>query len=464
MKTHDVFGMSNSILSASYVDRGHLDARLAALLERPNHIALRGVSKCGKSWLRQKVVPNAIVVQCRHRTTIADIYIDALSQLNVRLDVEKSKDSTWKFTAEGEGELGIKLLAAAKAKVGAEYERATSTTSTIVGKTAADLRFVSELIKASKRRLVIEDFHYMTVSERKSMAFDLKALWDYGLFALIVGVWGDSNYLLSLNPDLTGRVEEEAISWQKDDLERILLKGGLALNLIFDGPVRNKLIDLAYENAGVLQKLALGTLDEMKIFQAAATQTTLSDANAVDGAALHYADQLNPFYQTFARRVAEGIRHRDDSTGIYAHAMAAILEEPDKHLLRAVNIDRIYEVAHARQARIQKGNLRTVLSNFARLQVDDEGRGLVLAFNESNDDVTVVDRQLLLYRKYATIRWPWETLIEEAKLKRSGAQTATPVISGNKDNHPPDGSDRDAGTDDRAAADDSGCQHPVKLD
>ncbi len=414
LKTHEVFGLSNKILSHSYVDRGHLDQRLSELLLRPNHIALRGVSKCGKSWLRQRVVPNAIVVQCRHKTTAEDIYVDALSQLGVRLEVDRSTDKRFKFSAQGEGELGLKLIAAAKAGVTAEYDYATTATSVAVGQTTADLRFVAEIIKSSGRRLVIEDFHYLSVAERTRLAFDLKALWDYGLFVLIVGVWGESNYLLSLNADLTGRVEEEAVSWQKDDLERVLLKGGLALNVLFDAQMRAKLIELAYENAGVLQKLALGTLDEMQVREALADQTTLSNMTAIDGAALQYAEQINPLYQRFARRVADGIRHREDSTGIYAHAMAAILAEPDERLLRSVNLDRIFEVAHARQPRIQKGNLRTVLSNFARLQVDEDGRGLVLAYNEATDEVTVVDRQLLLYRRYATVRWPWEELIREA--------------------------------------------------
>jgi hypothetical protein len=36
-----------------------------------------------------------------------------------------------------------------------------------------------------------------------------------------------------------------------------------------------------------------------------------------------------------------------------------------------------------------------------------------LAFNEANGDITAVDRQLLLYRKYCTVHWPWVDLINE---------------------------------------------------
>jgi hypothetical protein len=64
-RTHEVFGVSNTVLPDSYVDRGELDEELRRHLSRTEHIALRGASKCGKSWLRQTVLPEALTVQCR---------------------------------------------------------------------------------------------------------------------------------------------------------------------------------------------------------------------------------------------------------------------------------------------------------------------------------------------------------------------------------------------------------------
>jgi hypothetical protein len=70
------------VLPDSYVDRGALDATLARLLRRrQSHIALRGESKCGKSWLRQRVIRDALIVQCRLGMTMIDVYRDALGQL-----------------------------------------------------------------------------------------------------------------------------------------------------------------------------------------------------------------------------------------------------------------------------------------------------------------------------------------------------------------------------------------------
>ena len=87
--------------------------------------------------------------------------------------------------------------------------------------------------------------------------------------------------------------------------------------------------------------------------------------------------------------------------------------------LRSLSLDYIFQKASAREPRIQKGNLRVVLERFEQLQVDDDGRGLVVAYNEATAEITIVDRQLLLYRKYCTMKWPWEDLIAEAKKRES---------------------------------------------
>ena len=79
MKTHQVFGIQSDVVDASYIDRGALDAEFRTLVNRGQmHIAIRGASKCGKSWLRKKVLDNPIVVQCRLSYTTTDIYRDAL--------------------------------------------------------------------------------------------------------------------------------------------------------------------------------------------------------------------------------------------------------------------------------------------------------------------------------------------------------------------------------------------------
>lgn len=261
---------------------------------------------------------------------------------------------------------------------------------------------------------MIEDFHYLAVEERRYFAFDLKALWDFGLFVVIVGVWSENNMLLYLNPDLSGRVQEISIAWTEEELKKVLGKGGSALKLRFTQKFEIRASHDCFGNVGILQSLVLKTLDHLSIFDEADALREIDSLDALEFATMQYADQLNPLYQQFARRVSSGIRNRKDSTGIYAHAMAAVMNSSDGELTKGLGIDRIFEKASAREKRVQKGNLRIVLEKFESLQVDADGRGLVLSYNSSTSEMTVVDRQLLLYRKYATVNWPWEALIAEA--------------------------------------------------
>jgi hypothetical protein len=414
---HEVFGVSNTVLPDSYVDRGDLDEQITLLLDRPTHVALRGVSKCGKSWLRQTVLPDAIILQCRLGKTVIDLYREALGELGVRLEISTVASSGLVGKVEAGGEVGIKLLAKVTGKVAAEYSESDGTTTAPVSEDINDLRLVADLILASGRRLVIEDFHYLSIDERRKFAFDLKALWDFGVFVIIVGVWSAQNMLLYLNPDLTGRVQEIPIVWTHDDLSRIFANGAAALNISFFDDLEERAIADCYENAGILQTLILGTLDHVGVTETVASPLFIDDMDALEFAELQYAEQLNPLYQEFARRVSNGIRTRQNATGIYAHAMMAVISASDTDLVQGLPVAQIYADAHEREPRIQKGNLKTVLEKIESLQVDDDGRGLVFAYNDANGDVTVVDRQVLLYRRFSTVRWPWEDLISGAEAK-----------------------------------------------
>lgn len=410
----EVFGISNVVLQDSYVDRGYLDNEFDTYLNRAVHIALRGESKCGKSWLRQMNVDNSIIVQCRLGRKAIDIYVDALSQLGIKLDLETNDGHRIKGTIKATGSVGTALLGKLGIETSIGGEGASETKRSPVGKDVNDLKFISDIIQNSGKRLVIEDFHYMSYDERRNFAFDLKALWDYGTFVVIVGVWSRSNLLLHLNPDLTGRVQEISIYWSDADLAKVLDKGARALNIEFTDTFKTHAIERCFGNVGILQSLTLRSLDEAKIKEERRIKTTVGDIDILDSAAMHYAEQINPLYQQFASRISKGIRYRKDSTGIYAHAMAVIMDADDKELIEGLSIDHIYNIANEREPRIQKGNLRVILERFETLQVDEDGRGLVLSYDESNRKVSVVDRQLLLYRKYSTVGWPWEEIINDA--------------------------------------------------
>lgn len=414
MRIDQVFGISPEVRENSYVDRGNLDDAMRKMLGRTTHIAVRGPSKSGKSWLRQRVLSEPITVQCRLRKPFTDIYVDALSQLDISLQVKESSQGVFKASVSANGFVGSALLAKIGISASIGSDTTTSTETRVVGHDINDLRFVADALRASDRRLVIEDFHYMSTADRSGFAFDLKALWDYGVFIIIIGVWSETNLLLHLNPDLSGRVTEIPIDWSNADLTRILTKGGTALGVEFDPKVQGKLVELSYSNAGLLQQLALLTLDDVGIEESGIVRKRVERLEHVENASMAYAEQLNPVYQQFARRVAAGIRTKRNATGIYAHAMAVIMDASDEELVKGLHARQIFERAVKRQPRIQYGNLKAILEKLPELQVDEDGRGLILGYSPATEEITIVDRQLLLYRRFSTVKWPWEGLIDEA--------------------------------------------------
>ncbi len=367
LTTSDVFGLNTEISEYSYVDRGELDGEIQKYSARNQHIALRGESKSGKSWLRQKNFPDAVVVQCRIEFSAFDVLKAVLSSLGVSVKISKEKTVGASLEFQGEGELGWKLLAKAKASGSVAGTFETSETHEPVGRDAGDLEFICKIIEESGRRIVVEDFHYLTADAQRQMAHDLKAMWDYSVYIVIIGVWVRQNYLTYLNPDLAGRIREISVYWTPDDLSEILDKGSKALNLRFSQGISKRLVLDSFGNAGLLQSLSLSTLDEANITCRENEQQVCDSEDHYETAALAYAEQLEAVFLEFARRVSRGIRKRRQATGIYAHVMWAVFDSDDAELIRGVHVDTIYERAHARQSRIQKSNrLRNLMSGNCR--------------------------------------------------------------------------------------------------
>lgn len=417
VRLNEVFGVSPEISLMSYVDRGGLDDEISYYLGETQHIALRGESKCGKSWLIKKNVKNPLVVQCRLKTTIEDIYTEILAQLGIKLIIEEKKTTSLIGRVEASSELGNSLIGKVKALLSGQVGETVEEKLDSLGEDINNLRFIAEIIKESGRKIVIEDFHYLSIEQRKIFAFDLKTLWDFSCFVIIVGVWTQSNLLIYLNPDLPFRVHEISIYWNDKDLLSVLEQGCKILNISFGNEIKEKIINDCYQNIGLLQTLVQMYLKEEKVFFTQENLKIVNSSDKLKKACTEFATQLDARYIRFATDVSKGIRTRQDSTGIYPYAMSIILEQDDNRLMQGVALDVIYKIAHEKQPRIQKVNLKTILGKLEELQVDDEERGLVLAFNKGTEEVSAIDRTILFYRKHFSVRWPWEDLISELESK-----------------------------------------------
>lgn len=422
LSLQEVFGVRPTISEHSYVDRGALDETLQFYSQRPIHIAIRGESKSGKSWLRQKIFPDANIISCRIDTTVADIYRQILANLNISVEVSGTKSTGLTLRMKAGAEAGWKWLAKASGNIGADGEFKKETIIKTVGKDEFDFEFLSGIIGASERRVVIEDFHYLPLEQQRKLAHDLKSFWDHSAFFVVIGVWHAKNYIVELNSDLAGRIEEVNVDWQESELEDSIRKGGVALGVDFlDGFVKDLAKD-SYNNIGIAQSLAYLICQNDRVFQRKSPKVEIYEDGKLAAAGMQYADQIGAVYLAFSRRTSDGIRTRKkNATQIYAHAMWAILEAKDTTFLNGISLDYIFDVSSARQPRIQCQNLKRVLTKLAGLQADENGKGVIVSFDEANEEVVLIDRSLLFYRKYMTVKWPWEEMVLEAEANGSGA-------------------------------------------
>lgn len=414
--TNEVFGMSTRIKEYSYIDRAKLDSKITRLLARDTHIALKGASKSGKSWLRQKCISDAIVVQCRLGMTVEDIYKNALSSIGVPFNTSTTRAISSSGELSGQAELSVPFFVKSQFDGAVNIGKEKSVAGNDFHCSINNLQFVSSSILNSKKRLIVEDFHYLSIPERQRLAHDLKTLWDYGCYIVIIGVWTQTNLLTSLNPDITGRIEEVSVLWSDEDLHKVIAKGSHELNVQIAPDIQRTIINDSFGNVGILQILLLRLIeDECNIIKSGQQLKYITDPELLDHAARAYADQLDGRYQQFAKLLSSGIRKRKKSTGIYAYAMEAIVSATNAQLINGFSRDEIYRITNAKQPRIQKGNLKTILGKLVELQEPERGNELVISYDETVDAIFVVDLQLLFYRKYHTMKWPWEEMVEEAE-------------------------------------------------
>jgi hypothetical protein len=412
VRLQDVFGVPPSEKAHSYVDRGGLDARLRYATSTKRLVIIHGDSKQGKTWLRQEVLraDDCVSVQCQLGGTAASLLTQALGLLGVRAELRQlSKyELAGSMDLSGSGELGVKLLAKikAQAKVGARGSRGGERELTPVGQAPGDLAWVARVLAESGKRLVIEDFHYLDDDARRQFAFLLKALGDYGVHPVIIGVWSQDHLLTYYNGDLSQRVEDIHLVWSASELEEVLVLGSEALNVTMSPSLRTDLIRDAYGNVGTLQALAEAVCKEAQIFERRNQPTYLTPGPALTRGREQIARGMQPRFQGFADAYVAGLRVLPEAERRVLQAVIeTVCARPDDELLSGVMLEHLSAhggigVAHA--------DLIAMLGHLESFQSELDISPLVVTFNRQAQSLSLIDRRFLFYRKYGAPRWPWE--------------------------------------------------------
>ncbi len=408
-RLEEVFGISG-LRTYSYIDRGSLDAKTRYKLGTGRHLVIHGDSKQGKSWLRETVLPEAeaIRVQCRPNGDTASVLQEALGILGVRAElrttVERKLGGTIDLGASGEAGLAFFTKAKAEGKFGLKAESNKATESAPIGRSQADLAWVAFLIHSSGRRLVLEDFHYLSEQEQRQFSFLIKALGEDDVQVVVVGVWAE-DHLLSFyhNGDLATRVEDVKLEWSLDELRQVLLKGATALNASFSLSLLDSLTADAFANIGVLQRLAERVCYEHGLLKKAAP-TVLDCEQTLDRARRELAGQLAVRFSTWSERLSNGSR------STFQDVLQVLMAATDAELTAGLSLPNLVQSCNslAGSARYSRRSLRDKLLGLSKAQARAEVFPPVVSYDQVGNKLFLVDRALLFYRKYGDPQWDWE--------------------------------------------------------
>ncbi len=285
-KTNEVYGVSNDLI-ATYIQRAAVDESFIKGLQKNKHIIVYGASKQGKTSLTNKHLreEDYVKVNCSPTSSTLDIYNSIARQLDV--DILETRDIT--TTIGGETKVGLKakirfpLFGGADAEGEAKVsgERETSTKFKTIDYNLALAQDLSELLRIVnfRKRIILENFHYLEEETQKQLSIDLRIFEDYNILFIILGIWREKNRLAQFNGDLVDRVIEVPVEpWEKDDLRRIVAEGYPLLNTNFESVVEY-IIDSCFDSVGVFQEICKEACYAANVSETQQSEVTITKEN-----------------------------------------------------------------------------------------------------------------------------------------------------------------------------------------
>ena len=251
---------------------------------------------------------------------------------------------------------------------------------------------------------MLEDFHYLGDEQRTRIAFMLKALGDYGVYVMVVGVWPDDHLLTYYNGDLDGRVEDLRLEWSDDELGEVLSRGGAALKVKFSDALRGELIADAFGNVGLVQRLAEHVCLAEGIVETAKNRE-LEIGESLARARGEVADDMHQRYRAFADNFVRGMKRISDGPEVYKHLLREFTAADTVELRAGIDSKELLgRITSHRGEAIRQSDLTQALDRVDRLQVKIGIRPPVLAYNRRSRRLFLADRSFLFYRQHGTPR------------------------------------------------------------
>lgn len=233
--------------SVTYVKRKQVDVErnLARALAAPNQIvALAGPTKSGKTVLCKHVLGGRqyVLVDGGQVKTAASVWDRVCNELQF------PNEETFEDTLETKAEGGLKMVVTAN---GSQLARASKKRTFKVDNMSTSIKHLID----NDIALIIDDFHYLDVEERKTILRNLKGAVFKGLKVVLLSVAHRLFDVPKAENELTGRfVSVEIPEWSRDDLLLIPSQGFSALNILCPEKILDRLAGECQNSPFLMQK------------------------------------------------------------------------------------------------------------------------------------------------------------------------------------------------------------------
>ena len=333
----------NAFPTVTYVERGQgYEQELSRYLRAPGSVvSVTGRSKSGKTVLAYRVIgaDRLCSINCSLVTGPDQFWYEVLQRLGQpsEIQVESSYGTTSEVAGATSGQIGVPLIASARGEASASHatESARSERSTRRATTGVAI----DLLIASHKTLLLDDFHYLSPGLQRSLGRQLKDAAFRGVPIVILSVPHHDDDPVQAVPDLRGRVYAiQLASWNESELREIASKGFTALNIGFPEEAAGKLASESIGSPQLMQLLCLEVCNELDVRSPYPQRTEISVAEGQFNSVFRRASRTTNFTTLF-RQLETGPRQRgtdrrryslrDGTEGdIYRVVLAAIASDP----------------------------------------------------------------------------------------------------------------------------------------
>lgn len=292
-------------------------------------LSISGPTKTGKTTLIKHVLPDAVWISGSDFSTLNELWMEICGVLEA--SVEHSKNVTDDVhhgisgTTEGGLNAGIKITTNSTVSDGH-----TQSTARMYTRKRSASQAAKESLRATRRPVVIDDFHYVPAGLQKEITRAVKDLVFDGVPIIFASVPHRAYDALTAEAEMTGRFEHLEIPyWDKSELRVIPEKGFPALNVIPEADMVSLFVDESYGSPHLMQAFCLDACKNLGVTERNKTKMTvgLSDRETFFRTR---ARKPNPVYEALLKgptvRGPRKNRRRLDggATHIYEAVLAAI--------------------------------------------------------------------------------------------------------------------------------------------